>query len=98
MKTPKFTLFFTVLFLLAFLLYDSFFMPASSGAIELVQDLVFVLIGGFSGLTIFQLQDNNKKPNLIDSKKLALEVAQDEKKQLEDKVKTLEAALERLMK
>jgi len=98
MKTPKFTLILTFICLLAFLLYDAFFTGASNQILELVQDLSFVLIGAFFIFTSTKNKEADQKPNSLDAKKLAAEIAHDEKKQLEDKIKTLEAALERLIK
>jgi hypothetical protein len=97
MKTPKLTLFFIVLLTIAFLVQDSLF-GAETGLIELLQDFAFVTLGGVLGFFYLSLKEGNKKPALIDPEKLALEVSKDEKKQLEEKVKTLEAALERLIK
>jgi hypothetical protein len=47
---------------------------------------------------IESLKKGNKKPELIDPAKLAREIAEDESKQLREKIKTLEYALERLNK
>ena len=93
MKTPIFTIVFLVIVTLCFLIYDSLM---ARNWIELVQDISFLVLGG-----IFSWQiriDNKKKNSLIDSDKLAVEVIQDENKQLKEKMKTLEAALDKLVK
>jgi hypothetical protein len=97
MKAPKLTLIFTAIIAIAFAVQDAF-LTGRGGWLEFGQDWAFIILGGVLGGVGFGLNDKNKKPELINTEKLALEVAQDEKKQLQEKVKTLEAALERIMK
>ena len=93
MKTPVFTIIFLATITLCFLVYDSLM---TRNWIELVQDISFLVLGG-----IFSWQiriDSKKKNSLIDTDKLAVEVIEDENKQLKEKMKTLEVALNKLIK
>ncbi|MDX1918858.1 MAG: hypothetical protein SFT81_06950 [Candidatus Caenarcaniphilales bacterium] len=60
----------------------------------------FIFIMGIFVVVIYQrlVGGTDKKSDLIDPQKLAQEIARDEKRQLEEKVKTLEAALSKLLK
>lgn len=97
MKTPKFTLFLTALATLA-LIGQDVLLHNGLKWLELLQNSTLVALGGFCGMVLEKLKDKNKKPPLIDSEKLSQEVIQDEKKQLQEKIKTLEAALDKLIK
>ncbi len=97
MKTPKITLFLMVLVSLSLIGQDVLFHNGLKW-LEFIQDSAFVVLGGFCGMVLGKLNEKNKKPSLIDTEKLAKEVSQDEKRQLQEKIKTLEAALEKLIK
>lgn len=96
MKHPiiAFSLIFT-LWLFLFI-YDFLFGLKVPPSFDLLQNLAFSGFGIIFGTMINDLKKGNKKPDLIDTEKLALQIAKDEKKQLEEKVKTLELAIERL--
>ncbi|MDX1920987.1 MAG: hypothetical protein SFU25_09675 [Candidatus Caenarcaniphilales bacterium] len=91
---------FSLIALLWFFLltYDLLFGIKATPLFDLVQNLAFSGFGIAFGTMIGSAQKGNKKPDLIDSEKLAMQITKDEKKQLEEKVKTLELAIERLTK
>ncbi|MDJ0626392.1 MAG: hypothetical protein QNJ31_08530 [Candidatus Caenarcaniphilales bacterium] len=99
MKYPKVTLFFTIFLLVFLLAQDLLFNINFTPLVELIHNIAFIMLGSMVGIVIYSLKHGNeKKPELIDEDKLAFKVLEDEKKQLKEKIKTLEAALERLMK
>jgi hypothetical protein len=98
MKHPIFA---SVLFIFAWsslLVYDFLFGSRLGNTFDFLQNLAFSGFGISFGLMIESLKKGNKKPELIDPAKLAREIAEDESKQLREKIKTLEYALERLNK
>ena len=99
MKTPKFTLILTSLITLAFLAQDFLFGQTYSNLIDFLQNISFLGLGGFLGTVLFGNKfKSNQKADLINPQKLAEEIVKDEKKQLQEKIKTLEAALNRALK
>ena len=95
MRTPKLTLFFWILTLSVLIAQDLFFHTGSK-IIELIQDIAFISLGSVGGFFFFSAPEGKNKPSLLDPHKIAKEVNDDEKKQLQAQVQTLKAALEKL--